>query len=65
MAGLADSLKQLTASASSHDAALHESRAQIAALEVPDHITGHGPCAHVPSGVKHVVPRFWNFFRTQ
>lgn len=34
MAGLADSLKQLTTSASSHDVALHESRAQIDALEV-------------------------------
>jgi hypothetical protein len=34
MAGLADSLMQLTTSASSHDAALHQSRARMATLEV-------------------------------
>jgi hypothetical protein len=50
MAGLADSLKQLTAGASSHDAALHESRAQIAALEVPG---SH----HRPRPLVHACPQ--------
>ena len=47
MAGLANSLKQLTASDSSHDAALHESRTQVAAVEVPaSQHSSRSLCAH-------------------
>ena len=59
MAGMADSLMQLTTSASSHDAALHQSCAQITAVEVPN--SEHrlqSLCAHALR-VEHFVPRFW------
>ena len=59
MAGMADSLKQLTTSASTYDAALHQSRAQITAVEVPN--SEHrlrSLCAHAKR-VEHFVQRFW------